>query len=319
MAAYLQRLLDTAAQARIEPIGLTPVVRSSSPVFEQNQLLGLEEQVAAPSEAAPAETPRRGRSEPWQHPVSRASDPACDVPGAAASALGAAGRAPPAGLPGVPAAAAAGQDVFLAQGDAPAPRPDPAPVVETAIEPAGKLGPSRARAAPPIEPTPIAPPGPSAAAAEPARAAQPLPPASARRRAQSVAETVDAGRREENQPRPAVEREELEVHVPPARPSDIPALDPPAILDPAPERPPIELSPRPPADPVPVDAPREAQADRAEPAQPTITIGQITVEIVDDVRPGSAAARPLTAESASVIGPLGQARAARRLIALRRL
>lgn len=156
-------------------------------------------------------------------------------------------------------------------------------------------------------------------AAEPAQAAQPAPPASPWRRTQPVAEPVDAGRRGENQPRPAVEREELEVHAPPARLKDIPAIDPPAIPDPVPEQARIELSPRSPPDPVPVDPHWEAQAGPAEPVQPTITIGQITVEVVDNSRPGSAAPRPLTAGSASVIGPLGQARAARRLIALRRL
>jgi hypothetical protein len=185
-------------------------------------------------------------------------------------------------------------------------------------------------------------------AAESAQAAQPAPPASPRRQSRAVAEPVDAGRRGESLPRPAVEREELEAHVPPARLNDIPATDPSIASDPEPEqprielsaRPPphpvpttdpsaapgrgpeqprIELSPRPPPDPVPPDAHWEAQAGPAQPVQPTITIGQVRVEIVEDSRPAPAGARPLTAGSASVIGPLGQAQAARRLIALRRL
>ncbi|MDO6416113.1 hypothetical protein Q4F19_17135 [Sphingomonas sp. BIUV-7] len=108
-----------------------------------------------------------------------------------------------------------------------------------------------------------------------------------------------------------------------ARPGDpVPVDTIPTDLNPhffAPGRSPVELSPRAKSDlPPPVNdaAPPIAVPP---PAATSVTIGHVTVEIVDDRHTTSSSVRPLTAASASVIGPLGQARAARRLIALRHL
>jgi hypothetical protein len=55
-------------------------------------------------------------------------------------------------------------------------------------------------------------------------------------------------------------------------------------------------------------------------AQPRITIGRVTVEVVADQGPAAKPARaPRTAATASMIGPLGNRRARRRLFALSRL
>jgi hypothetical protein len=124
-----------------------------------------------------------------------------------------------------------------------------------------------------------------------------------------VAEAVEAGPNADARPRAVRGRAE----------ADNALLHPPDPTDRAREPPRTELSPRPRPD-FGADAPlSEPHAGTAEPVQPTITIGHVTVEIVDETRPGPVAPRPLTAASASVIGPLGQARAARRLIALRRV
>ena len=53
MTGYLQRLLDAAPPASGPP-PLTPVVKSTSPVFEQNQLLGLAELHAGEGDAEAA-------------------------------------------------------------------------------------------------------------------------------------------------------------------------------------------------------------------------------------------------------------------------
>ena len=80
MNGYLQRLLDTAAPGS-EPPTLTPVVKSASPIFEQNQLLGLvglsadesELEIAPPVADAPeiGGRARRPRSRPPQPPCYR--------------------------------------------------------------------------------------------------------------------------------------------------------------------------------------------------------------------------------------------------------
>jgi hypothetical protein len=66
------------------------------------------------------------------------------------------------------------------------------------------------------------------------------------------------------------------------------------------------------------------EADQPRPeapqAPPRITIGRVTVEVVADQGPAAKPARaPRTAATASMIGPLGNRRARRRLFALSRL
>ena len=333
MAAYLQRLLDAAAPIRAEPPGLAPVVRSSSPVFEQNQLIALEAPVAGPSEARTIEPPADEWGEPWQEPVAvesglpgepRGPPPVPHQPAPRAVPHQPAPRAvphPPAPraapslLDDPPEAPPIGQDASFAE----ARPPTAAPALGTIVELPRRLPAARDRRSAPIEPPPLSSPRARAVAAGPAEVAQVVPPASPLRPEAAVVEPTDAGRRGETPPREATERQEAEPHLRTAGTDDVPTIDPPAAPDRGPEQPRIELSPRPPPDPVPADPHREAQAGPAEPVQPTITIGQVTVEVVEDSRPGSAAPQALTAASASMIGPLGQARAARRLIALRRL
>jgi nicotinate-nucleotide--dimethylbenzimidazole phosphoribosyltransferase len=328
MAAYLQRLLDTAAPIGAGPLGLAPVVRSSSPVFEQNQLIALEEPVAGPSEARLAELPALEPSAPSE---ARLAEPPAFEPGApwqepapvesglhgeprpAPVAVPPATRAAPLVPADRPPVAAASEDIPVP--DAPAPAADPA--VATVIELPRQPPMRRDRRPAPIEPAPLTPPRPPAAAAERVEVAQAAPPASPPRPA--VAEPANADRREEAPRGRATEREEIEPHILPREVDEVRAIDPPAAPDPAPEPPRSYLSPRPPPDPVPPDPNREAQAGSAEPVQPTITIGHVTVEVVEDSQPGSAPPQALSAASASMIGPLGQARAARRLFALRRL
>lgn len=66
---------------------------------------------------------------------------------------------------------------------------------------------------------------------------------------------------------------------------------------------------------------REPAAESAEPMPPRVEIGRVIVEVAANQNRDSAPKsppRPLTAESVSQIGPIGDLRAARRLFALRR-
>jgi hypothetical protein len=65
--------------------------------------------------------------------------------------------------------------------------------------------------------------------------------------------------------------------------------------------------------------PAAAEQRSKPPPEPRITIGRVTVALVPDPAPGTAPAAPRTAAAASLIGPLGNRRARRRLFALARL
>jgi hypothetical protein len=79
----------------------------------------------------------------------------------------------------------------------------------------------------------------------------------------------------------------------------------------------LEPRPRPVFD----DADPDADQPRVDPQQtPRITIGRVTVALEPDPGAAERATRaPRTAATASVIGPLGNRRARRRLFALARL
>lgn len=296
MAAYLQRLLDTAAPTLAAPVELAPVIRSSSPVFEQDQLLALTDQ--APSATS------FGPTEPF--------DTASDV-------------------------AALHRPETRRHGPSPVPlRQAPAPVatpisVTTGTEPIGKIAaeadpvPTREEASPPAPSMIVTEPIPLARPAAPSESNATDPPRVPTGRPASFAEPS------ERSDRPAAE-----VEVPatpesaarrPASPDDVrpggeASLDPirsapePSPSDP--DRSPIELSPRLRPD-LPPAANDAAPSAPAPPPAPAITIGHVTVEIVEERPATPPTTRPLTAATASVIGPLGQARTARRLIALRHL
>ena len=316
MAAYLQRLLDTAAANPAGPAGLAPVVRSSSPVFEQNQLLALEQPVAASAEPRPVEVPADAWSEPWRGPAAVEPGLPGEPRGPALVAVPPVPRAPPPPLAD-PASAPEAR------------APTAAPAFATPFERARRPPPARHPRAAPVESSPSSPGLTAVVRAVPPagplapEAAVPEPVAAGRREEASpprpeaaAVQPIDAGRRGEAPPREPTEGQDAGPHLRPATTDDLATLDPRATLDRESEQSRIDLSPRRAMEPVPADPPREAQASPAQPVQPTITIGQVTVEVVEDSRPSSP---PLTAASASMIGPLGQARAARRLIALRRL
>ena len=314
MNGYLQRLLDTAAPAS-EPPALTPVVKSTSPIFEQNQLPGLagfhaeegEAEVAPqvgdapakggaraptplPPAAAPAiPTPEITRRDPLRVTPTPSSRPAVSRP-AAENPL-------PTLRPTVDATSPLPQEPPDTTGQ-PA-RPDPE-IVEPSL---------RLETVVRTEPERDAP-----ATLEPLERSWPaesvFAPAASEPAASATAPAIG----------PAVvfqpeEREKLAAAV---------SLDEPR--EPAPIKPlgnaplgPVVLEPRP--RPAFDDADPGADEPRPEPQQaPRITIGRVTVALEPDPGPAARPVRvPRTAATASVIGPLGNRRARRRLFALARL
>jgi hypothetical protein len=304
MPAYLQRLLDTAAPTPGAALGLAPVVRSSSPVFEENQLIALDAQAGASPDAPSFEPSGEG----WQMPTPDRAPPASAFPQARSGSPSPVptSNAPLTPAPQVPSQPAAPLLRAVPLTELPfATRIEPITTPDAIVErpelsrdvsrpsdkPHATLGQPRPSPADLMEVAPIGPP--------PNVARSKVP----------IARTDQAGPNAEARPRAVRRLEEPETA----------PTDPAGHSEPnqAPAR--IELSPRPRPEPtayLPYDEPPAAPA---APVQPTITIGHVTVEIVDEPRPAAAAPRPLTAASASVIGPLGQAHAARRLFALRRL
>ena len=131
-----------------------------------------------------------------------------------------------------------------------------------------------------------------------------------------------APERQENAAVPAVLTGDTE-HAPELPVRALDPSPPAAALEPlqtAPDTspPPSVLEPRPR-----LDFRDVADADRPEPASlqaPRITIGRVTVELVPDPAPrAKSSGPPRTAAAASMIGPLGNRRARRRLFALSRL
>lgn len=82
---------------------------------------------------------------------------------------------------------------------------------------------------------------------------------------------------------------------------------------------PSEITPTPRLDAQDAAGATTMQESPASLSKPTISIGRVTVEILPERQPDTPPSRPRTAEAASQIGRLGDLRAARRLFALRRL
>jgi len=320
MAGYLQRLLDTAAPEGAAAATLSPVVKSTSPVFENDQLLGLQAIVSG--------TTNSTETMPFipaaSTPASRTFPPASERGFANALSGGVIGNARyvlplPAGedVAGVPASPLPMAEVGEARLHE-ARRPvAPSDTAVNARIPALPQQVGQDRANPSREPvsrtllTPQAPDHGSTGATEDSaalarlRAAQanvnlepvlPRPPASP---VQSVAE-------------------HLVVAEPRRRQSNIAATARATGEQPSQPRG-VEIEPRPPRDigrgPPEFPTGVSARADRA----PRISIGRVTIEIVPETNPAAPPLRPLTAAAASQIGPLGQPRTARRLLALKRL
>lgn len=308
MGGYLQRLLDTAAVGGPPPATLAPSPRSTSPVFEQNQLLGLGDYDlivpirtgTGPDDGAGFATPSaamRNRTRPI-----RTTAPWGEGPPETTSRLETA-LEPPRGWPPPPAPAPVApvppgglhgtdpQADFGLSGSATvvgSRRPPEDVAAEQKTNEASSADPSW-EAPPPLWPAPTRP--------EPVLRLE-VAPFSAPRPGH-LHEAREGPLQGSDQPDP-----DLVVH-----PSlDAASPDRTAPVEPCPT-PALAFDPRP-APPPP---------DRPGPAEPAITIGHIAIEVVPDRRPDPAPPRPLTAAAASVIGPLGQLRMDRRLLALRRL
>src|SRR5690606_25638233 len=314
MSGYLQRLVDSAAPAS-EPPPLVPVVKSTSPVFEQNQLfglLGLEggdrdaeiappliEEPGPPDQVAPAARSVFGapprldlpHPEPWPDRVAASPDPEV-------------GRvvAPP--LAPRPAAV---DPITVAR------QPPRYPPVEPALPDRVVL-----ERVPPFKPVPRS----DVEQADPSAP----PPAEATVFTPVMIENLP------NEPEPPVARTAPpQAHAEPGSPERIvlrdvaqtrvneaPRLPEPVEAAPAPP-PASVLEPRPRHDFRDVE-PNQDQAAPAPPQAPQITIGRVIVELVPDPAPVARSAPPArTAAAASVIGPLGNRRMRRRLFALSRL
>lgn len=307
MTGYLQRLLDAALPAS-DPPALRPVIKSTSPIFEQNQLLGLAglDAVGADAEAAPR----------------TAEAPAAPTPSAPTPRW-------PASVPAVPARAISRHDPFPV-----------APASPTAVrEPTfvASLPPplAAASAAPPLqqEPPETVPapagtdpepfePAPRPEIAEPEHVTDlpatlvPQEPVVAAAVEQVATEVTSASGpdttsqlHDVGEPAAAriVARDLTPALEPIGRVSE--ALPPPRMLEPRP-RPSLDDT-----DPT----PDQSQAETLQ-GPPRINIGRVMVELVPDPAPLAQAARtPRTAAAASMIGPLGNRRARRRLFALSRL
>jgi hypothetical protein len=308
MTGYLQRLLDTAAPAA-EPPTLTPVVKSGSPIFEQNQLPGLAGLYAGEGEAEIA--PRPG-----------------DVPGVPAAR-------DPTLLPPAPAPAVPTPEITRRN---PLPVP-PTPAPDALVRrPVAERPPTSHHAT--LEATPSLPQEPSDSALEPARPDLKTIEPSPRLETALLAEPP----RVTDAPTPLMPTEPVfsPAAIEQAASGATPAIERAVPLQPnetesragspagaaakvlpieptsdAPLRPSV-LEPRPRPDFEAAD-PAAAEQRSEPPPEPRITIGRVTVALVPDPAPGTAPAAPRTAAAASLIGPLGNRRARRRLFALARL
>jgi hypothetical protein len=302
MTGYLQRLLDPALPAS-GPHALRPVVKSTSPIFEQNQLLGLagfhpgegHEEVARPVADVPSSRtplpPAAATAVPTLELTRHDLQPAMPAPPTRAEV-----RGYMAGDPSATRSAAADATAPLPQ-EPPdfvvePGRPDPERFETTlVVEPEGAadgtamLAPREAVFAP-AEIEGMATEAPPAIGPE----AIPQPNTESRPAASQIA-TRDG-------PRAVNSIEQV---------PDAPL--PPSVLEPR---------PRPDFDDDGADPPQP----QPEPLQapPRITIDRVTVELVPDHAPvPRSAGAPRTAEAASMIGPLGNRRTRRRLFALTRL
>jgi hypothetical protein len=332
MSGYLQRLLDTAAAGEATRVStLAPVVKSTSPVFEQNQLLALGD-VAFGTVPLPRPEPLMPTASPTRRPD-----------------LGIAGR-PATWPPPDPDTASAMSSGLVDPAFLEAPR------FET-VRHSSEIGPPPATA--PSSPTVVSG-EPGAETGVPRRVAQEQPAEVVSAAEQERWNTVppppsQAGRPGWSNGTSVVDAEEAPPSVlagvkRPSRsaaadrrssPTDTPRPDLPMKIEPRvrstpdaesaakpvdlglerPSRPrPVEMTPRPPRDDGPGLAEPRTEAIRRAAPQPRITIGRITIEVAPDTKPAAVTPpRPLTAEAVSLIGPLGRPRTARRLLALRRL
>jgi hypothetical protein len=312
MTGYLQRLLDAAPPASGPP-PLTPVVKSTSPVFEQNQLLGLAELHAGEGNAGAA-LPSAA-----DVPRSRTASAQRPIPPAAAAVVRLPEMMPhdPPPLPPAPRREAMSGSPMSVDPSPPGTAavavttPEPHEVPDTVIEPA-RPDPETLEPALRLETAPAGPPEP-ATAVTPAPIEPVLVPAETTQvatEATSLLET-EATARPDTEPRPAAPSSVIRDAPGDARPIER-AADA-SLLPRA-----LEPRPRPDFD----DRDPEPHQPRPEllRAPPSITIGRITVELVPDPAPAAKPARaPRTAAAASTIGLLGNRRARRRLFALSRL
>ena len=327
MTGYLQRLVASTLPTSGSP-ALAPVLKSASPVFEHNQLLGLSgtqpgemdaetvpamfdapgrQDSSAPATALPPLEITRHEPRPvaptrWPSaeigpavtadllaPDSMASGATAPLPQQPTVSLSTSVRPGPAivepAMFRVPATALASERA-AGPTETPAPRrPEAVPV---------NAEQSAANAGPPNEPEPIATPETQENRAVPAVVATEAPRAIGSMRSLPPIERA----RDASPSRSVLAPVE---HAP-----DAPA---PNLLEPRARRDPGEV---------------EAAADHASPetpqAPPRITIGRVTVELVPDPAPAAKPAKSTrTAAAASIIGPLGNRRARRRLFALSRL
>jgi len=311
MSGYLQRLLDGALPA--SAAALTPVVKSTSPVFERNQLLGLTDLHAGDAETELAPPPA-------------AAVPSTSVVSAAMPVPQVAATAP---IPAItppdprPVTRAVWQGAELGHPMAVEPVPPRRPVA-TATMPGRREAPDtvvepmppdpevfestpRLDAAPAPSPEPgtelTPPPAPSKAILARGEIAQVAT-------AATVVIGSEATARADTEPRPAAPHVVIRD-----APRDLEPIEG-AADAPVPPRD-VEPRPRPDfgdaADP---DEPRP----ESRPSPPRITIGRVMVEVVPDRAPAAKLPlAPRTAAAASMIGPLGNRRARRRLFVLSRL
>jgi hypothetical protein len=310
MNGYLQRLLDTAAPVS-EPPALTPVVKSTSPIFEQNQLPGLAGLYAEESELESApqvvDAPVAG--------VERAPTPL-----------------PPAAAPAMPPLETIRRDPLPVM---------PTPSLRPAVgHPAAEIPLPTLR--PIVDATPPQPQEPQDTARQPARPDPEIVEPSLRVEtvvhteperggnvpatlepgktvfAPAPSERVASGTAPEIGPRIVLQPEEREALPVAVSLDELRAPAPSKSLGNAPLGPVVlEPRPRPTFDYI------DPHVDESRPElqqAPRITIGRATVALEPDLGPAVRPIRaPRTAATASVIGPLGNRRARRRLFALARL
>jgi hypothetical protein len=310
MTGYLQRLLDPALPAS-DPPALTPVVKSTSPIFEQNQLLGLSDLQGGERDAEVAPPVARTLSAPTPSapnllpPAAGLAFPTLEIAWHDALA------AMPASSPDVELGRPAAGDPLaarLAAANATAPLPPgpPDPVLEP-VRPDPEI----------FEPVPRRATVPDARPSSVPEAQTPRDPIGAPVETERTAPEAtpliapEAASGPDTPQRPAapliVTRDGLRAVGSIERVPDAPP--PPAVLEPRP-RPYFDDD----------DADLHQAQPMPLPAPPRITIGRVTVELVPDPAPGARSARaPRTAAAASMIGLLGNRRARRRLFALSRL
>jgi hypothetical protein len=308
MSGYLQRLLDTTTPAA-DPPALTPVAKSTSPIFEQNQLPGLAGLYGGAGEAEVAPQPgdapgvRAARALTPPPPATAAAVPSLEI--TRHDPLPATQAPSPVAVVGRPVAEDPPTPLW-ATIDAASPLLQEPP--DTALEPM-RPDPEIIEPSPRLETLLVVE---SERAADTPAMLMPLEavfaPAASERVATGAAPATGPGAT--SQPE---EAEELSVI------RDAPLDGGP--IDPVPDVPlrPGVLEPRPRPDFDGADP--DADEPRPEPQHaPRITIGRVTVALVPDPAPAARAVRaPRTAETASMIGPLGNRRARQRLFALARL